>query len=263
MTGASTFPRHWVYDDIGPARRQVGQVIDFDEWYAEAFGPHSPWGGEESPALVAEVESSLERRRSRVASCGADRSRRSGSYPPAPWWRPRANRPTSCTWCSTECSTSKSTAPRSPRSGPGSVLGERAILEGGTRTATLRTITEVEARRRHVDQIDWPRWRTSPPRHRRVGDRRSDPGFSEIRGAVGSAGDHLAVHQMPTSRRAARPSCGRPRRTRRGSPCRRGRARRPGRRTARRRSVPPTARPTNDDCPRRRRSRLSSWRPGR
>ena len=32
--------------------------------------------------------------------------------------------------------------------GPGAVLGERALLEGGRRTATLRAMTAVQGRRR-------------------------------------------------------------------------------------------------------------------
>ena len=36
-------------------------MADFKEWFRHAFGPHTPWGGIDSPALVTEVESALER----------------------------------------------------------------------------------------------------------------------------------------------------------------------------------------------------------
>ena len=36
-------------------------LIDFKSWAKDAFGKYSPWGDEDSPALMAEVESSLER----------------------------------------------------------------------------------------------------------------------------------------------------------------------------------------------------------
>ena len=36
-------------------------MVDFKDWYRHAFGDFSPWGGEDSPALVAEVESAMER----------------------------------------------------------------------------------------------------------------------------------------------------------------------------------------------------------
>jgi CRP-like cAMP-binding protein len=38
--------------------------------------------------------------------------------------------------------------------GPGAVAGERAILEGGTRTATLRAITDVRIAVATGDEID-------------------------------------------------------------------------------------------------------------
>ena len=38
--------------------------------------------------------------------------------------------------------------------GPGAVLGERAILEGGTRTATLRAVTECKVAAVPPDGID-------------------------------------------------------------------------------------------------------------
>ena len=36
-------------------------MIDFEEWYRKAFGNKTPWGDEDSPAVVTEVESGLER----------------------------------------------------------------------------------------------------------------------------------------------------------------------------------------------------------
>jgi CRP-like cAMP-binding protein len=38
--------------------------------------------------------------------------------------------------------------------GPGAILGERAILEGGTRTLTLRALTDVKVAVAPGDQID-------------------------------------------------------------------------------------------------------------
>jgi len=38
--------------------------------------------------------------------------------------------------------------------GPGAVLGERALLEGGTRTATLRAVTECKVAAVPADQVD-------------------------------------------------------------------------------------------------------------
>ena len=60
MSGASTFPRHWIYDDDGKLSAKAG-LADFKDWYRNAFGKHTPWGDEDSPALVTAVETALER----------------------------------------------------------------------------------------------------------------------------------------------------------------------------------------------------------
>ena len=38
--------------------------------------------------------------------------------------------------------------------GPGAILGERAMLEGGTRTATLRALTKCKVAVARADQVD-------------------------------------------------------------------------------------------------------------
>ena len=58
--GASPFPRHWVYDDDGELIAKSG-LIDFRTGIGTAFGKHTPWGDEDSPALVTAVETALER----------------------------------------------------------------------------------------------------------------------------------------------------------------------------------------------------------
>ena len=72
FVGASTLPRHWVYDHRGELTAKSG-LIDFDAWYRRAFGPHSPWGDEDSPAVVAMTETSLERELSSTIMRGGRR----------------------------------------------------------------------------------------------------------------------------------------------------------------------------------------------
>ncbi|MDQ6837943.1 MAG: hypothetical protein M3137_06300, partial [Actinomycetota bacterium] len=60
VRGASPFPRHWIYDHAGDLVAKTG-MMDFKEWYRTAFGRHTPWGDEESPALVTVAETALER----------------------------------------------------------------------------------------------------------------------------------------------------------------------------------------------------------
>jgi hypothetical protein len=60
LMGASTFPRHWVYDADGKLVQKSG-LVDFDKWYREAHVENTPWGSEDSPAVVTAAESELER----------------------------------------------------------------------------------------------------------------------------------------------------------------------------------------------------------
>ncbi len=60
LVGASPFPRHWVYDDEGRLVEKSG-VIDFGKWFNHSYGDRTPWGEQDSPAVVAAVESALER----------------------------------------------------------------------------------------------------------------------------------------------------------------------------------------------------------
>src|SRR5262249_2938640 len=65
LVGASPFPRHWIYGTDGKLAGKTG-LIDFKDWFKHAWGEGDPWGGEDSPALVAEIESAMERQLSRV-----------------------------------------------------------------------------------------------------------------------------------------------------------------------------------------------------
>ena len=48
MTGASTFPRHWVYGADGGLTHKSG-LTDYANWSTTSFGTHSPWGDETPP----------------------------------------------------------------------------------------------------------------------------------------------------------------------------------------------------------------------
>jgi hypothetical protein len=60
LVGASPFPRHWVYDNEGNLVQKSG-TIDFASWFHGAYGDRTPWGDQDSPAVVSAVESALER----------------------------------------------------------------------------------------------------------------------------------------------------------------------------------------------------------
>ena len=60
LSGASPFPRHWLYDGDGMLTHKSA-TVDYRTWSTSAFGRHSPWGDVDSPAVVTEVETALER----------------------------------------------------------------------------------------------------------------------------------------------------------------------------------------------------------
>jgi hypothetical protein len=140
LIGASPFPRHWIYDDEGTLVEKSG-TIDFERWWRESFGPNMPWGGEDSPTLITAAESELERQLSaRLMKEGKKFGRR-------------------------ELKEGETLIEQGAEGGelylildgmldidvdgeviaevgPGAVVGERAALEGGARTATVRAATD-------------------------------------------------------------------------------------------------------------------------
>lgn len=139
LIGASPFPRHWIYDDEGELREKSGE-IDFERWWREAFGPNTPWGGDDSPAVISAAETELERELSRQVmreAKGLDRREVAEG----------------------ETLVKQDTVGSElylvldgmldvevdgevvAEVGPGAILGVRATIEGGLRTATLRAAT--------------------------------------------------------------------------------------------------------------------------
>jgi len=152
LVGASPFPRHWVYGGDGKLVAKSG-LIDFTAWYRRAFGKHSPWGDRDTPALSTEVESALERDLSLHVMRGG-------------------HKPTIRTVKEGEVITEQG-APgselflildgvvrievdgeRLAEYGPGSMHGERAVIEGGVRTSTMRAVTACKLAVARGDDID-------------------------------------------------------------------------------------------------------------
>jgi hypothetical protein len=142
LAGASPFPRHWIYDKDGALVQKSG-AIDFDKWYRESHEQNTPWGNEDSPAVVTAVESAVERELS-LEIMGGD-------------GKPSPESVSAGDILVEEGETSEG----SPlvylvldgvlevvvdgevvgELGPGAIVGERAQIEDGPRTATLRAKT--------------------------------------------------------------------------------------------------------------------------
>ena len=152
VPGASPFPRHWIYDHAGALAAKTG-MIDFEQWYRTAFGRHSPWGDEDSPALVTVAETALERELSA-------RIMRAGTKPDILSLEPgetlvnQGDPGDSIFLLLDGVLDVVVDGEKLAEVGPGAILGERAVLEGGTRTATLRAVTPVKAAKAAATQID-------------------------------------------------------------------------------------------------------------
>jgi hypothetical protein len=152
LVGASPFPRHWIYDNAG-ALVAKSATIDFKTWFNDSFGEHTPWGDYDSPALVTAVETALERQLSRSIM-------QAGKKPEIRILKPEENL------------VEQGQAGHElfllldgvlkvivdgtdvAEIGPGAVLGERAFLEGGNRTSTLRAVTRCRVAVTSAEQLD-------------------------------------------------------------------------------------------------------------
>jgi Cyclic nucleotide-binding domain len=137
LLGASPFPRHWVYDHAGELVGKSG-LIDFDRWYREAFGLHTPWGAQDSPAVVSAVESALEHALSRII-IDADPPFR--KLPQGAVLVRRGDPGDEVFLLFDGVLEVEVDGVVITELGPGAIVGEMASLHGGQRTATLRAAT--------------------------------------------------------------------------------------------------------------------------
>ena len=152
VAGASSFPRHWIYDHTGSLAAKSG-LIDFETWYREAFGEHSPWGGEDSPAIVMGVESALERELSRLI-IGTGPPPEIARIPPGKTLVEQGGLGHDLFLLFDGIVAVEVDGRVVTEVGPGAILGEMALFEGGRRTASLRTVTPCRIVTVPSDQVD-------------------------------------------------------------------------------------------------------------
>lgn len=151
VVGASTFPRHWIYDADGALTAKVG-LTDFKEWWRHSFGKHTPWGEETSPAYVTAVETALERQLSTQIM-------RAGMKPRIKTVKEgraiieQGAEDTDLFLLLNGVVSVLVDGEAVAELGPGAILGERAVLEGGRRTSTVRALTDCKVAEVAADQI--------------------------------------------------------------------------------------------------------------
>jgi hypothetical protein len=152
LVGASPFPRHWIYDREGELVQKAG-TIDFKTWYRHAHGGHTPWGDEDSDAFVTEAESALERQLSgELMQSGGALKRR--SLEPGETLVEQDEAGDELYLLLDGVLAVEVDGTEVAEIGPGAILGERAVLEGGKRMATLQARTRCRVGVVPADLID-------------------------------------------------------------------------------------------------------------
>lgn len=142
LAGASTFPRHWVYDTAGRLDA-TSATTDWKTWAGSAIGAHTPWGEEDSPAFVTAVQSALERELAAALL-------REGAHPVVRRLQAgevlahQGDRGEDLFFVADGVLVVSVDDVEVVELGPGAVLGERAVLQGGRRTATLTAATSAK-----------------------------------------------------------------------------------------------------------------------
>jgi hypothetical protein len=152
VISSSPFPRHWIYGPDTALAAKSG-LTDFKDWYRHAFGKHTPWGEEGSRTLVTAAETALERLLSTEIMRGGE--------------KPAIRKLKAGAVIAVEGEEASDLfllldgvvrvdvdgAPVAEM-GPGAIFGERAILNGGRRTATLVAVTACRLAVAAAGQLD-------------------------------------------------------------------------------------------------------------
>ena len=152
LVGASSFPRHWIYDRDGALAHKAG-TIDFKKWYREAHGEHTPWGAEDSDAFVTQAETALERQISadlmqRGATAGRRKLKEDETLV-------EEGAPADELYLLLDgVLAAEIGGEEIAQVGPGAILGEGAVVGGGKRNATLRACTPARVAVIPAEQID-------------------------------------------------------------------------------------------------------------
>lgn len=165
LAGASPFPRHWVFGTDGRLMGKSG-LTDMKRWLSDSFGPRTPWGEQDSSVMVAAVESAAERelsaqimqagRRPTVErlAAGAEIVRQGDTGADVYLVLDGV--------CAVEVD-----GRVVGQVGPGAIVGERAVLEGGRRTATMTALTPVRLAVASSEDLDRERLAEVAREHRR------------------------------------------------------------------------------------------------
>lgn len=152
LVGASPFPRHWIYDHDARLVQKSG-LVDFRKWFNDAFGVHTPWGAFDSPVVVSAVETAMERQMSNQIMRGGTKPR-IRTLQAGEALTTQGDVATDVYLILDGMFVVEVNGSEVAEIGPGAVVGERAALEGGIRTATLRATTPARVAETSPERLD-------------------------------------------------------------------------------------------------------------
>lgn len=141
VSGASSFPRHWIYDGGGRLTAKTG-LIDFKKWWRDAFNPKIPWGDEHASAVITSAETAAERELSQLIMRGGAQLTRRDLGPGEVLLR-QGETGFDLFLLLDGVLEVDVDGKVVAEVGPGAIVGERALLGDGRRTSTLRATTPV------------------------------------------------------------------------------------------------------------------------
>ena len=140
VTGASPFPRHWIYDEAGSLAAKSG-TVDWATWTREHDEDRSPWNDVDREAMMSEVESEIERELSHSVMKAKPDIRTFAKGQELTVQGETGSDLFLVLDGLMEVDVDGETV---AEIGPGAIVGERALIEGGKRTSTVRAITPVK-----------------------------------------------------------------------------------------------------------------------
>ena len=182
LVGASPFPRHWVFDRDGQLASKSG-LTDFDDWMHHSQPDRTPWGSVDSPAVVTEVESALERQLSTFIMRGTAKPHVRRLVEGENLTEQGA-RGTDVYLVLDGRLRVEVDGRALGEVGPGAVVGERAALEAGVRTATLTATTAVRVAAVDHASLDLGKLAELTSEHRREEPARRPDHWPRVRNGV-------------------------------------------------------------------------------
>jgi hypothetical protein len=152
LLGASPFPRHWVYDATGELALTAG-VADWQKWLGQPSWAATPWGAEDSPVVVAQAESALERELSALLMHGAHKPK-VRTLDAGEVLAEQGSRGDSMFLVLDGVLDVQVDGNSLGDLGPGAIVGERAIIESSPRTATLIARTALRVAEAPAEALD-------------------------------------------------------------------------------------------------------------